>query len=322
MESAIAAENLTKIFGKRKALDNISFTLEKGEVVGFLGPNGAGKSTTLRIISGLMESNEGTVYVGGISVALNPNKVKELIGYMPENNPLPEELSVKEYLYYRASLKKVPARNQKTQVEDVLNRCDLAKTASNRIIRNLSKGYKQRIGIADCLLGNPQIIIMDEPTIGLDPHQIISLRELINSLRGQLTILVSSHILPEIEASCDKVIIMNQGHIVAMGSPTKLKTTFSEKRRFKLTLNLSQEKLTEELLKLPHSLEIITQETTHYSKKPSYIIEAATDQAIEENLIQHFKEPIFGLTELTTIEPSLETIFLTATQKAWKKESN
>ena len=189
---SIRVENLTRNYGAITAIKNVSFTVNRGEIVGFLGPNGAGKSTTMRILSGIMSATAGSAWVGGISVAQNPHEVKRRIGYMPENNPLPDDMRVVEYLRFRARLKGVPGRKLRATVEEVMETCDLARTARRKIIGTLSKGFRQRVGIADALLGNPEVIIMDEPTIGLDPHQIQGIRKLINNLRGRLTVVLSA----------------------------------------------------------------------------------------------------------------------------------
>ena len=221
--NSVVVRRLTKIYGGVKAIDNVSFRIGKGEVVGFLGPNGAGKSTTMRIISGLMSATSGSVSICGESVAINPDAARRHIGFMPENNPLPEDLRVREYLTFRAGIKGVPRPEIRARVDESMDICQLLRKASNKIIGNLSKGFRQRVGIADAILSRPEVIIMDEPTIGLDPHQILAIRALINSLRGNMSVLICSHILPEIELRCDMVMILNPGTIVASGSPESLR---------------------------------------------------------------------------------------------------
>ena len=232
---ALEAINLTKEYGPVHAVENVSFTVAQGEIVGFLGPNGAGKSTTLRILSGLMAATSGRAYVAGVSVAHFPDEVKRRLGYMPEHNPLPDEMRVVEYLKFRARLKEVPWRRIKARVGEVMELCDL-RHKSRSLIGTLSKGYRQRVGIADAILAEPQVILMDEPTIGLDPHQILSIRRLINSLRGRHTVMLSSHILPEIELCCDRVIIINQGRIVASGTSASLRREFLPRTEWRVVL--------------------------------------------------------------------------------------
>ncbi|HAT60663.1 MAG TPA: ABC transporter, partial [Opitutae bacterium] len=224
-EYTIEVENLCKSFGKLEAVAGISFKVEKGQIFGFLGPNGAGKSTTMRILTGYTQATSGIARICGFPVASEPHDIKRRIGYMPENNPLPLELRVCEYLKWRARLKELPLRHRSKRVDEVMELCDLTR-ARDRIIGKLSKGFRQRVGIADAILAHPEVIIMDEPTIGLDPHQVIMIRDLIASLRGKMSVIISSHILPEIEMTCDQVIIINGGKIVGKGTPNELRETF------------------------------------------------------------------------------------------------
>src|SRR5882672_9476173 len=219
---AIEVSHLVKTYAGVTAVSDISFTVARGEIIGFLGPNGAGKSTTMRILTGYLPATSGQVRICGTSVASDSDEVKRRIGYMPENNPLPEEMRVSEYLYFRGRLKEVPRRKLGPRIDEVLEQSDL-KRVRHKIIGQLSKGYRQRVGIAEAILAEPPVIIMDEPTIGLDPHQILIVRDLIASLRGRMTVIISSHILPEIEMTCDRVLIINQGRVVAQGTPADLR---------------------------------------------------------------------------------------------------
>src|SRR5687768_11209842 len=219
---AIEVSRLVKAYGGVTAVSDISFTVARGEIVGFLGPNGAGKSTTMRILTGYLPATSGTVRICGVPVATQPDEIKRRIGYMPENNPLPLDMRVSEYMYFRGRLKEVPRRKLGPRIDEVLEICDL-KRVRHKIIGQLSKGYRQRVGIAEAILAEPPVIIMDEPTIGLDPHQILIVRDLIASLRGRMTVIISSHILPEIEMTCDRVLIINQGRVVAQGTPAALR---------------------------------------------------------------------------------------------------
>ena len=209
---AIEVSHLVKTYAGVTAVADISFTVARGEIIGFLGPNGAGKSTTMRILTGYLPATSGSVRICGLSVAHQPDEIKRKIGYMPENNPLPEDMRVSEYLYFRGRLKEVSRRKLGPRIDEVLELCDL-KRVRHKIIGQLSKGYRQRVGIAEAILAEPPVIIMDEPTIGLDPHQILIVRDLIASLRGRMTVIISSHILPEIEMTCDRVLIINQGRV-------------------------------------------------------------------------------------------------------------
>jgi ABC-2 type transport system ATP-binding protein len=222
-EAAVVAEKLTKRYGSLTAVEDLSFSVAPGEIVGFLGPNGAGKSTTMRILSGTMSGTSGRASIWGVSVALDPAGAKRHLAYMPENNPLPEDLRVEEYLTLRARLKDVEPSRVGERVRKVMDDCDLTRRASGRLIGQLSKGFRQRVGIADALLAEPRVVILDEPTIGLDPHQILGIRDLIRSLRGKMAVLISSHILHEVEQVCDKVVIINRGRLVAQGRTEDLR---------------------------------------------------------------------------------------------------
>jgi ABC-2 type transport system ATP-binding protein len=217
----IEVSNLTKQYAGRTAVDDISFTVARGEIVGLLGPNGAGKSTTMRVLSGFMPATSGTVRVGGFDIFHDAKEARRRIGYMPENNPLYPEMRVTEYLKFRARLKGLGWRKSRERVATVMQQCGL-KDVGRRIIGQLSKGYKQRVGLADALVHEPELIILDEPTIGLDPHQIRSVRALIKSLAGKHTVLISTHILPEVEMMCGRVLIMFGGRVVASDTPENL----------------------------------------------------------------------------------------------------
>ena len=217
----IEVSNLTKRYAGRTAVDDISFTVARGEIVGLLGPNGAGKSTTMRVLSGFMPATSGTVRVAGFDVVHDAEEARRRIGYMPENNPLYPEMRVREYLKFRARLKGLGWKNSRSRVDTVMEQCGL-RDVGRRIIGQLSKGYKQRVGLADALVHEPELIILDEPTIGLDPHQIRSVRALIKSLAGRHTVLISTHILPEVEMMCGRVLIMFGGRVLASDTPENL----------------------------------------------------------------------------------------------------
>jgi ABC-2 type transport system ATP-binding protein len=220
--------NLTKRYAGRTALADISFTVAPGEIVGLLGPNGAGKSTTMRILSGYMPATSGTARVAGYDVFHDSEEVRRRIGYMPENNPLHNEMRVREYLKFRARLKGLSRARARERIDTVMQQCSLT-DVSKRIIGQLSKGYRQRVGLADAIVHEPDLIILDEPTIGLDPHQIRLVRQLIKSLAGAHTVLISSHILPEVEMTCSRVMIMLDGRILASDSPENLQRSMADK---------------------------------------------------------------------------------------------
>lgn len=218
----IKVQNLTKSYGDRKAIDSLNFNVEKGEVVGFLGPNGAGKTTTMKIITGYMAPSEGLVTVGGHDVFENPVEVKKMLGYLPETPPVYGDMFVRDFLNYVAALKGVPSADVKATVDASIEKTQLQEV-SGRLIQNLSKGFRQRVGIAQALVGDPEVLILDEPTVGLDPRQVAEIRNLLTKLRGEHTVILSTHILPEVEATCDRVIIINEGKIVAKDTMQELK---------------------------------------------------------------------------------------------------
>ena len=217
----IEVQNLTKRYGQLVALDAVSFSVGRGEVVGFLGPNGAGKSTTMRILTTFMAATSGTARVGGDCVFENPMRVRERLGYMPENNPLPPDLRVGDYLKFRARLKRLANGEGARHIAGVMERCGVADVAG-RFIGQLSRGYRQRVGMADALLAKPELIVLDEPTAGLDPNQVRSVRKLIRELAGDHTVLISSHILSEIEMTCDRIVILHKGRLLASGALDEL----------------------------------------------------------------------------------------------------
>lgn len=224
----IEVSHLTKRYAGRTALADISFTVARGEIVGLLGPNGAGKSTTMRILSGYMPATSGTARVAGFDVFYESEEVRRRIGYMPENNPLHNEMRVREYLKFRARLKGLSRSESRERIDTVLEQCSLT-DVSRRIIGQLSKGYRQRVGLADAIVHEPDLIILDEPTIGLDPHQIRLVRQLIKNLAGSHTVLISSHILPEVEMTCSRVMIMLDGNILASDTPANLQRFMANK---------------------------------------------------------------------------------------------
>jgi ABC-2 type transport system ATP-binding protein len=316
---SIIVRNLTRQFGPITAIQNVNFTVNQGEVVGFLGPNGAGKSTTMRILSGIMSASTGSAWVGGICVAQQPHEVKRKIGYMPENNPLHDDMRVVEYLRFRARLKGVPGRKLRESVQEVMEICDLARTARRKIIGTLSKGFRQRVGIADALLGEPEVIIMDEPTIGLDPHQIQGIRKLIDNLRGKLTVVLSSHILPEIERCCDRVIIINRGRIVAAGTGAELREEFLPGNRFVAEITGDEKAVIPSLQASGYDVAILDSE--HLGSGLTRLVIRIEDAAEQgSGLIQTLSRGSgYTLMSLSPSEPTLEEIFLAATKRSWEE---
>lgn len=319
MEKTIEVIELSKNFGALKAIDRVSFEVGRGEIVGFLGPNGAGKSTTMRILCGLTAATSGRAYLCGIPVASHANETKRLIGYMPEHNPLPEDMRVVEYLRHRAVLKEVPRRKVRAAVDEAMELCDLQRKARRRIIRTLSKGFRQRVGIADALLANPEVIIMDEPTIGLDPHQVLGIRRLIDSLRGRMTVILSSHILAEIELSCDRVIIINQGRIVAQGDATSLRREFLPHNTYRVELNGNLEHLGEVIGQVDSGLTIKQQSAADADGFHTVELQAPMERQLSEPLLEHLRANGWRVREFSRANPSLEDIFLAATKRSWEQ---
>lgn len=250
----IEVKNLTKRYGTNTALNNVSFTVEEGTIVGFLGPNGAGKSTTMNIITGYLSATSGSVTVQGKNTLENPNEVKKLIGYLPELPPLYMDMTVKEYLNFMYELKGVKL-DRKQHIGEI---CRLTKIDNvyTRLIGNLSKGYKQRVGIAQALLGNPPVLILDEPTVGLDPKQIIEIRNLIKSLGRNHTIILSSHILPEVQAVCERVIVMNNGCLVADGATDTLAHDLSAEHRIIARIDGPESEILQAIRGMEHIVEV------------------------------------------------------------------
>ena len=315
---SIDVRRLTKRYGSVVAVRDVSFTVQPGEVIGFLGPNGAGKSTTMRILSGLMMADSGEAYLCGESVALHPERAKLKIGYMPENNPLPEDMRVAEYLRFRAQLKGIPIRKRSERINTVLEQCDLQRKARRKLIGSLSKGFRQRVGIADALLAEPDVVIMDEPTIGLDPHQIQAMRSLISSLRGKMTVILSSHILPEIEACCDRVIIINQGEVVASGDTDSLHREFLDTRKFRIELAGDLDAAQAALSALPKVQNVRVDE--EILAGPFRVLVAETDlEGVDGEALFAALSGVNDLRirALAPIVPSLEDVFMAATRRSW-----
>ena len=221
----IEVRNLAKTYGAERAVDGISFNIRQGEVVGFLGPNGAGKSTTMRVITGYLPATEGTVLVNGMEVAKEPIAIREQIGYLPESTPLYRDMVTYDYLEFVAAVRGVPVNERTSRITRITHACGLGSVLSKRI-ETLSKGFRQRVGLAQAMIHDPPILLLDEPTSGLDPNQIVEIRDLIRKLGKEKTVVLSTHILPEVQASCDRVIIIHHGKLVADGSPQDLQASF------------------------------------------------------------------------------------------------
>lgn len=313
---AIEVAHLVKTYAGVTAVNDISFTLARGEILGFLGPNGAGKSTTMRILTGYLPATSGHVAICGVPVATQPDMVKRHIGYMPENNPLPEDMRVSEYLYFRGRLKEITRAKLGPRIDEVLELCDL-KRVRHKIIGKLSKGFRQRVGIAEAILAEPPVIIMDEPTIGLDPHQILIVRDLIASLRGRMTVIISSHILPEIEMTCDRVLIINQGRVVAQGTPADLRREILGRSAYEAELAGNLAGLAELLAAVDPSLQLTTTGPADAQGFATVTLSTAREDDLGEALLRAFTGAGLRVRALSRAHPTLEDVFLAATRRSW-----
>ena len=305
----IEVQHLSKHYGDKKAVDDISFKAEDGEILGFLGPNGAGKSTTMNILTGYISSTEGKALIDGIDILENPIKAKSKIGYLPEQPPLYLDMTVKEYLNFVYDLKKCKLPRN-THLKDI---CKLVKIEHvyNRIIKNLSKGYKQRVGLAQALVGNPNVLILDEPTVGLDPNQIIEIRSLIKKLGKNHTVILSSHILPEVQAVCDKIIVINEGKIVADDTEDNLSRNLSNEH--KLTVKIEGNK--DDVLSAIKHIDGVDNCSAFKSDENiwEYKINAKEGKDIRKDIFDMAVENGWYILELKSAELSLEDIFLKLT---------
>ena len=306
----IEVKHLTKRYGVNIALDDVSFSVDEGSVVGFLGPNGAGKSTTMNIITGYLSASEGEVSIGGYNTIENPNEAKKLIGYLPEQPPLYTDMTVKEYLNFMYDLKKATLPREK-HLEEI---CKLAKIDNvyNRLVGNLSKGYRQRVGIAQALIGNPPVLILDEPTVGLDPKQIIEIRNLIKSLGRNHTVILSSHILSEVQAVCKRVLVINKGRLVADGTADQRAHNLSADHRLIARISGPENEIVHAIKNLGHVDEAIS----YGEKEPNVYeiaIEAEEDYDIRRDLFALLARKGWPMLSLRSTELTLEEVFLRLT---------
>ncbi|MDT8719117.1 ABC transporter ATP-binding protein [Clostridium sp. 19966] len=307
----IEIENVTKKFGNHVALDNLNFKVEKGEILGFLGPNGAGKSTTMNIITGYISPTEGTVRVDGIDVLEEPEAVKKKIGYLPEIPPLYLDFTVNEYLRFVSRLKLV----KKDAIEPSLQRIrSLVRIehVRDRLIKNLSKGYKQRVGLAQALIGDPEVLILDEPTVGLDPKEIIEIRNLIKSIGKEKTVILSSHILPEVSAVCDKILIINKGKIVVTGTAQELSRKMSYSNKLQLRVKSSRGEAVETAKSIA-DVKYVEEHGVYEQGTVDIVVEANDGTDVREKLFNKFSEKGFPILMMKNIDLSLEEIFLQVT---------
>ena len=306
----IKVENLTKRFGGFTAVNGIDFEVQKGEIVGFLGPNGAGKSTTMRMLSGFLPPTSGKAEVAGFDVFADSLQAREHIGYMPENVPLYTDMRVSEFLRYRAALKGVPGRRLRERVGDVLELCGL-KDVEKKLIGNLSKGYRQRVGLADAMSHEPDLLILDEPTIGLDPNQIRLVRDLIRNLRRHHTILLSTHILPEVEMLCSRVIIINKGRIEALDTPQNLRAHLGQAGRILFDAIVPDAPAAASALRALESVQSVSHRAD--GEWTVFTIHAAPGNDPRESLYRHAVDNKWRVREISRPPVSLEQVFAEVT---------
>ena len=309
----IEIEHLVKRYGSHVAVDDLSLQVEPGKIYGFLGPNGAGKSTTMNMITGYLAATSGTVKINGVDVSLEPEKAKQCVGYLPELPPLYMDMTVKEYLDFAAELKKIEKGKRAKQVEEAMEMTGIS-DVSGRLIRNLSKGYKQRVGFAQAVLGKPEVIILDEPTVGLDPKQIIEIRDLIKKLGENHTVILSSHILTEISAVCDHVFIISKGKLVASDSTENLLERMTGNQQISLLIKAEPEAAEETLLAIA-GVERCEQSEQREEGTAALLVSAKKDCDIREDIFHACAAAQLPILEMKTAEKSLEDVFLELTAK-------
>ncbi len=306
----IEVEYLTKRYGLLVAIEDVSFQVRQGEILGFLGPNGAGKTTTMRILAGFFPATQGRAMVAGYDVFEHPLEAKSRVGYLPESPPLYTEMTVDSYLRFVATIKGVAGSETPARMEVVKERCGLS-GQGERLIKHLSKGFRQRVGLAQALIHDPDVLILDEPTIGLDPKQIIEFRELIGSLRGEHTIILSTHILPEVSMTCDRVIIINRGQIVAVDSPRNLTSQMQGGEQIDLTVGGDTGRVAELLNALPHVRRVAVEEPQNGLS--SVLVEADGQAEIRHEVARQVIREGLDLYELKVRSVSLEEVFVELT---------
>jgi ABC-2 type transport system ATP-binding protein len=310
----IEIRNLVKYYGDKTAVDNVSFTVENGEILGFLGPNGAGKSTTMNILTGYLSATSGTVTIDGYDILENPQEAKACIGYLPENPPLYLDMTVIDYLKFVADLKGVSKSGRIAELAKIMKLVRISDVAG-RLIRNLSKGYRQRVGIAQAMVGNPDVLILDEPTVGLDPKQIIEIRNLIRDLGKMHTVILSSHILSEVQAVCDRVVIINQGKIAAVDTPDGLSRKLAKTSKFQLTAEGPAKDIIQKIRLLP-GVRMVEAVMEKENNTNIFEVENETDTDVRKQVFFEMARNSWPIIEMKSLDPTLEEIFLQVTGTA------
>lgn len=307
----IEVENLTKKYGSRTVVDHLSFCIDRGVIYGFLGPNGAGKSTTMNMMTGYIAATEGTIKINGYDMLEEPEKAKQSIGYLPEIPPVYTDMTVYEYLKFVTELKRVPKSERKEQIEDIMRQTRVD-DVKDRLIKNLSKGYKQRVGLAQAMIGYPEVIILDEPTVGLDPKQIIEIRELIRELAKKHTVILSSHILSEVSAVCDHIMIISKGKLVASDTPDGLMAMMKGERQLTLHIKGEREALEAVLQEIPQ-IKAYSFVESKSEDVTCVTLKTEAEEEIREQLFYRLATAKLPIMELVVVEKSLEDVFLELT---------
>ncbi|MCR4862586.1 MAG: ABC transporter ATP-binding protein [Ruminococcus sp.] len=316
----ITIENLTKFYGKHRAVNDISFTINDNEILGFLGPNGAGKSTTMNMITGYLPMSAGKVVINGVDITQDPVKAKRDIGYLPEIPPVYPDMKVKEYLNFCAGLKRVPLGKKRDEVKRVMELLKIT-DVSGKLIRNLSKGYKQRVGFAQALIGNPKFLILDEPTVGLDPNQVIEVRKIIRDLKKEHSVIFSSHILSEVSEVCDRVVIINKGDIRAIDTIENLEKSFNS--QLVLHIKVKGNKTTAaSIIEMTKGIKEITAIDDEGSDIYSFTVDLDGDaDAIRNDLMAELLKNQVTILEIYTDKPNLENVFIELVNRPVKKNT-
>lgn len=316
----IEVTNLVKRYGDHTAVDHLSFQIEKGKIYGFLGPNGAGKSTTMNMITGYIASTEGKVVIDGHDILEEPEEAKKCIGYLPEQPPLYFDMTVLEYMKFAADLKKIPRKERESMIEEVMDMVKIT-DMKNRLIKNLSKGYRQRVGLAQAILGYPEVIILDEPTVGLDPKQIIEIRSLIKELKKKHTVILSSHILSEVSAVCDYVLIISHGRLVASDTPDNLSRLAEGSNTLNMLIKGEKELIENGLKEIDKIKET---ELAFNEEEGVWNVSVSTEEKedIREEVFLKMAELHCPILEMKSKKVSLEEIFLELTESEKNKETN
>ena len=309
----IEVKNLTKKYGPKLAVDNVSFTVRDGEILGLLGPNGAGKSTTMNIMTGYLSATSGSVEIAGFDILDNPIEAKKHIGYLPEIPPLYTDMTVAEFLGFVYDLKKVAEKNKQKHIEEIMDSVKVT-DVKNRVISNLSKGYKQRVGLASAMIGNPEVLILDEPTVGLDPMQIIEIRSVIKKLGKNHTVILSSHILQEVQAICDRVVIINKGKVAAVDTPSNLARSISNENKFMLRIAGDEREILD-VLETIQGIKHIKSLGRKEKNSIDFIIETLPNVDVRPEIFKAMAERNLPILTMQTVDLSLEDIFIEVTEK-------